>query len=89
VLQLDPENAEAHWGLAQIYARTGQEQEAEIQRALHARYKTDDNARDRAIALARRNNDAANHAAEPVVIYDLQRAGAYGFQEQISRITGY
>ena len=87
VLQLDPENAEAHWGLAQIYARRGQEQEAETQRALHARYKTDDNARDRAIALARRSNDAANHAAEPVVIYDLQRPGAYGLAQQIERIT--
>ncbi len=78
VLQLDPENAEAYWGLAQIYAQTGRDQEAAEQRRLHAVYKRDDNARDRAIALARRSNPAANHAAEAVVIYDLQRPGAYG-----------
>jgi len=87
VLEIDPENAEAHWGLAQIFARAGREQEAVEQRRLHARYKTDDNARDRAIALARRSNPAANHAAEAVVIYDLQRPGAYDLPEDTPRIA--
>jgi tetratricopeptide (TPR) repeat protein len=86
-LALDPENAAAHYGLAQIYARLGREADAEAQRALHARYKTDDNARDRAIALARRRDAAANHAAEAVVIYDLQRPGAFGLQPEASRIA--
>ena len=45
--------------------------------ALHAKYKPDDNATDRAIAIARRNNPAADHAAEAVVIYDLHRTGAF------------
>ncbi len=46
--------------------------------AEHAKYKPDDNARDRAVALARQRYPAANHAAEPVVVYDLQREGAFG-----------
>jgi tetratricopeptide (TPR) repeat protein len=77
-LALDPENVTALWGLAQIAALEGDAVEAARLRALHARYKPDDNARDRAVALARRADPAANHAAEDVVIYDLQRPGTYG-----------
>ena len=33
---------------------------------------------DRAVAVARRNNPAADHAAQAIVIYDLQRNGAPG-----------
>ena len=40
--------------------------------ALHARYKPDDNARDRAIATHRLANAAANHAAQSIVIYPLR-----------------
>ena len=87
VLGIDPENVEAHWGLAQIYAMSGREREASRQRQLHARYKVDDNARDRAIALARINDPAADHAAEAVVIYDLQRDGAYGVAGDLPRIA--
>ncbi len=47
------------------------------ERALYARYKPDDNARDTTVALHRLRNPAANHAAEAVVIYDLQRDGRY------------
>jgi len=72
-LRLDPENLAAHYGLAQVYARLGQQDRAEHHRQLHAVYRPDDNARDRAISAARRRNAAANHAAEAVVIYDLQR----------------
>jgi len=86
-LALDPENAAAHYGLAQIYARIGREADATRHRELHARYKTDDNARDRAIALARRRDPAADHAAESVVIYDLQRPGAFGLTQESSRIV--
>ncbi len=80
-LELDPENADAHWGLSQVYSSMGRADEARRHRALHARYKTDDNARDRAVAAARRANPAADHAAEAVVIYDLQRPGAYGLPD--------
>ena len=74
----DPENMAAHYGLAQVYARLGESESAARHRALHGRYRPDDNARDRAKALARSRDAAANHAAEAVVVYDLQRPGAYG-----------
>ena len=74
--------------LALIYDRLGEGERAGEHRALHARYKVDDNARDRAIALARIADPAADHAAEPVVIYDLQRAGAYGLSRDDARIAG-
>ena len=74
----DPENAAAHYGLAQVYARLGDEAGEREHRRLHGRYRPDDNARDRTRALARSRDAAANHAAEAVVVYDLQRVGAYG-----------
>lgn len=77
-LQYDPENVTAHYNLALIYSELGDAAKAAEHRKLHATYKPDDNARDRAIAAARIKYPAANHAAEAVVIYDLQRPGAYG-----------
>jgi hypothetical protein len=79
-LAIDPENVPAHYGLAQVYAELGESDPAARHRALHARYRIDDNARDRAIALARRRDEAANHAAEAVVIYDLRNEQAPGTQ---------
>jgi tetratricopeptide (TPR) repeat protein len=76
-LVLDPENAKAHYNLAQIFALLGDEEKAAAHQADHAKYKVDDNAADHAVAAARMNSDAANHAAEAVVIYDLHRKGAY------------
>lgn len=76
-LELDPENVSAHYNLKLIYADVGEAAKSEEHAALHAKYKPDDNARDRAIAAARRRYAAANRAAEPVVIYDLHRDGAY------------
>jgi tetratricopeptide (TPR) repeat protein len=77
VLELNSENAEAHYGLSQVCARLGEPDEEQAHRALYAKYKVDDNARDRAIVLARQKSAPANHAAEAVVLYDLQRSGAY------------
>jgi hypothetical protein len=77
VLELDSENAEAHYGLSQVYARLDEIDKARLHRTLYAKYKGDDNARDRAIVLARQKSAPANHAAEAVVLYDLQRTGAY------------
>jgi tetratricopeptide (TPR) repeat protein len=77
VLALDSENAEAHYGLSQVCARLGEPEEEQAHRALYAKYKVDDNARDRAIVLARQKSAPANHAAEAIVLYDLQRPGAY------------
>jgi tetratricopeptide (TPR) repeat protein len=76
-LLLDSENATAHYNLALIYADLGEAEKSAEHRKLHERYRPDDNARDRAIAIARRRDPAADHAAQAVVIYPLQRAGAY------------
>lgn len=76
-LQLEPENAEAHYGLAQLAASLGDQAAAGEHRRLHAQYRVDNNARDRAVRLAREKDPAANHAAESVVLYDLRRPGAY------------
>lgn len=80
-LRLDPENTTAHYTLQQIYADLGDEEAAARHGDLHATYKVDDNARDRAIAEARRRYPAANRASEAVVIYDLQRAGTTGLDQ--------
>ncbi len=80
-LAVDPENVAAHYGMAQVAARLGDEATEDRHRRLHERYRPDDNAKDRAIAAARRRDPAANHAAEAVVVYDLQRPGAFGLGE--------
>ena len=77
VLQFDPENATAHYNLDLIYRQLGDADKAAGHLASYRKYKDDDNARDRAIAIARAADPAANHAAEAIVIYDLQRPGAY------------
>jgi tetratricopeptide (TPR) repeat protein len=76
-LALDSEDLAAHYNLALIYQELGDDRRAASERALYARYKPDDNARDTTVALHRLHNPAANHAAEAVVIYDLQREGRY------------
>lgn len=70
-LALDSENVGAHYGLSLIFSLMGDEKQAEHHRTLHQRYKLDDNARDQAVAAARKKYPAANHASEPVVIYPL------------------
>ena len=77
VLALDPENVTAHYNLALLAEELNDPGGAEIHWAAHGKYKPDDNARDLAVAAARIRYPAANHAAEPVVIYDLQRDGAF------------
>ena len=70
-LALDTESLGAHWGLKQVARGLGDDEAEARHAALHAKYKPDDNARDRAVALARRKYPAANRAAEPVTIYEL------------------
>lgn len=74
-LELDPENAAAHYGLSQVYADLGKDERAQQHAELHAKYKVDDNARDVAVAKARARYPAADVASEAVVIYDLHRTG--------------
>jgi tetratricopeptide (TPR) repeat protein len=80
-LAIDSENLAAHYNLYLILAELGDHVKSEEHRKLHEKYKPDDNARDRAVSTARRSDPAANHAAEAVVIYDLQRQGAFGLAE--------
>lgn len=77
-LRIDPENLAAHYNLALLYELRGEAESAARHRELYAKYKPDDNAHDLAVVAARRRYPAANHAAEAIVIYDLQRQGATG-----------
>ena len=72
-LEEDVENAVAHYNLGLIYSELGETEQAQLHRSEHQKYKLDDNAADRAVRLARERYPAANHAAEAVVIYPLQR----------------
>ncbi len=80
-LALDTEFAAAHYALAQVLDDLDEPELSALHRAFHDRYRVDDNARDRAISIARRSNPAANHAAESIVIWDLQRSGAFGLPD--------
>jgi tetratricopeptide (TPR) repeat protein len=84
-LALDSENLAAHYNLALIYQRLGDEKLAAEHQRLHQRYRPDDNARDRAVAIARRANPAADHAAQATVIYSLQRPGAPGLRNPVTQ----
>jgi len=77
-LGMDPERSATWYVLARVEQELGDEAAATKALAHHAQYKVDDNARDHAVTAARRRYPAANHAAEAIVIYDLQRAGAFG-----------
>ena len=72
-LVIDPENVTAHFNLHRLYETIGEEDLAAKHQKLHLRYKPDDNATGRAVRLARERYPAADHAAEAVVIYQLDR----------------
>ena len=72
-LDIDPENVDAHYGLNRLYTAMGNSELAREHQESHEKYRPDDNARDQAVRAARLKYPAANHAAESVVIYDLQR----------------
>ncbi len=86
-LSIDSENVPAHYNLALIYEQLGDSKLAAEHRALHERYRVDDNARDRAVTIARRANPAADHAAQAIVIYSLQRNGAYGLEPASAKVA--
>lgn len=75
-LAIDSENVTAHYNLSLIHAQLGEEGQATEHRRLHEKYRPDDNARDRAVTIARLRDAAADHTAQAVVIYPLQRPGA-------------
>ena len=70
-LKLDPENVSAHFNLDLLYKQLGEPEKAAQHLALYRDYKPDDNARDQAVAAARKRDPAADHAAEAIVIYEL------------------
>lgn len=71
VLQLDPENLSAHYNLALVFTELGDAQAAAAHRALHEKYRPDDQAIEQAVSASRRANPAADHAAEPTAVYAL------------------
>ena len=75
-LEIDTENVAAHHNLGLIHGLLGNRDQAELHRKLHDRYREDPNARDQAVSAARRRDAAADHAAQAIVLYELQRAGA-------------
>jgi tetratricopeptide (TPR) repeat protein len=72
-LAIDPESDAAHHNMALVLGELGEADAAARHRALHERYRPDDNIVERAVTLHRSRNPAADHAAEAVAIYDLQR----------------
>jgi tetratricopeptide (TPR) repeat protein len=82
-LKIDSENLAAHYNLGLIYDQLGDAKLAEEHRKAHEKYRPDDNARDRAIAIHRRANPAADHAAQATVIYNLQRPGAFELEAEV------
>jgi len=82
-LTLDSENVSAHHNLQLLYAELGDAEKSHEHELLHLRYKADDNAQGRAERLARERYPAANHAAEAVVKYSLQRPGAPGLDATV------
>lgn len=72
-LEIDSENVDAHSNLAQLYSVLGETELAAEHQRLHAKYKPDDTASGQVFGVARQKYPAANAAAEPLVIYDLNR----------------
>ena len=80
-LKIDPENQPAHYNLALVYSELGDAGKAAQHRQLHDRFRPDDYAIETAVTRHRQNNPAADHAAAPFVIYDLNRPDAYGLPD--------
>ncbi len=71
-LAIDSENVNAHYNLGLIYGMLGDVELEKKHKALHLRYKPDDNAQGLAVRRAREKYPSANFAAEPLVIYPLK-----------------
>ena len=77
-LELDPENVAAHFNLDLIERQLGRpEKAAEPPREVPQVPSRRQRARSRDRHGARSKDAAADHAAEAIVIYDLQRPDAY------------
>jgi tetratricopeptide (TPR) repeat protein len=87
-LSIDSENLTAHHNLALISESLGDSSKAALHRRLHERYRPDDNARDYAIQAARRASPTADHAAQAIVIYSLQRDGFFACDTRKPQLPG-
>jgi tetratricopeptide (TPR) repeat protein len=83
-LEIDPENQPAHYNLALVYSELGKPEQASHHRQQHDLFRPDDHAIEIAVTRHRQNNPAADHAAAPFVIYDLNRSQAHGSNGAIS-----
>ncbi len=72
-LALDDQRAASWYVLNRVAQARGDQGAAQAGLAEYQRFRPDDNARDHAVNAARIRYPAANHAAEGVVIYNLQR----------------
>ncbi|MHC4793260.1 MAG: hypothetical protein ACYTDE_03055, partial [Planctomycetota bacterium] len=70
-LALDSQRAQTWFLASTIRAAAGDDVGAASARAEFELLRPDDNARDRAIRLARSRSEIADHAAEPIAIYEL------------------
>ncbi|MCB1878806.1 MAG: tetratricopeptide repeat protein [Gammaproteobacteria bacterium] len=88
-LEIDPENAAAHYNLALVFSELDDPQRSDRHRMLHETYRTDDQAVELAVSSHRRSNPAADHAAEETAVYDLQRVGAFGLElpQRVAEVT--
>lgn len=72
-LEIDSENATAHYNLQRAHQLLGEQDKADRHGRLHRKYKADDAISGAVIGKARERYPAADHAAEAVVIYPLDR----------------
>ena len=76
-LALDPENTTALYNLSLIHRQLGDTVKGGQYLLEYQKYRIDDNARGQAVSKARIRDPAASHAAEALVVYDLNRRSAY------------
>jgi tetratricopeptide (TPR) repeat protein len=76
-LRLESENADAHYGMAQVAAGLGLPELAAEHRRLHALYRPDDSAQALAVATARAADSAVRRASNDVVVYPLKVTKAH------------
>ena len=70
-LDMNPQSSAIWYALSRINDALGLEGAAEEARMQFQLLRPDDNAQEKAILLARQASPIADHAAEPIAIYDL------------------
>jgi tetratricopeptide (TPR) repeat protein len=81
-LRMNPQRSSAWYALFRANDALGHLEDAKAALSQFDLLRPDDNARDRAILIARSNNPEANHAAEPIAIYDLDRRPSVSSHEE-------